>query len=89
MRRFYDHLHHVKTITTHMGEHVLKCIDGEKEPPKWLHRSHRVGHVLYLGTGVFALEWIHMHVVGVLCVIEVLTFVVGSDWPEVGDIDPE
>ena len=89
MRRLYDKISRVKAVTHHATEHVLACIDGEKEPPKWLHRCHRVGHVLYLGTGVFALEWVHLHIVGVLCVIEVLTFVVGSDWPEVEDIDPD
>lgn len=71
-----------------VGEHVLDCIDGEKEPPKWLHRSHRVGHVAYLGTALLSYHWLHEHMVFLLCIIELATFFVGTHWKSLEDIDP-
>jgi len=83
--------------------HVIDCIDGEKEPPRWLHRSHRVGHILFLGSGVAVVsgEALHLHqlvemlriphigVMGAVCCIEGLTFILGTSFEGFDEIDPD
>jgi len=67
--------------------HVINCIDGELEPPKWLHRSHRLGHVLYLGTALCGVEILHHGITYGLVCVEMMTFVVGAKWTEFDEID--
>jgi hypothetical protein len=75
--------------------HVIDCIDGEKEPPRWLHRSHRVGHILFLGSGVaiafgaHSVEILHYFVMGGVCFVECLTFVLGTSFEGFEEIDPD
>lgn len=57
--------------------HVLACIDGEKEPPRWLHRSHRVGYLAYYGTAALGLAHAHERIVWIVLGALVLSFFVG------------
>lgn len=83
--------------------HVIACIDGEKEPPRWLHRSHRIGHILFLGTGVAVIsgeffhyhdfvammKWPHIGSMGGVCVVECLTFFMGTSFEGFDEVDPD
>lgn len=78
---------HASVVTTH---HVIDCIDGKKEPPLWLHRSHRVLHLVYLVSAVFVIfHIIHEGVVVALTCVEASTFFMGVSSKEFREIDPD
>lgn len=58
--------------------HIIMCLDGEKEPPRWLHRSYRLGHLTYLCTAAIGVAAMHEHTVVVLCCLSLVSLVVGS-----------
>jgi hypothetical protein len=42
-----------------MFRHVLQCIDGEKKPPKWFHRTSTISFIVHFGCMVFGLSVFH------------------------------
>lgn len=60
-------------------KHILDNIDGKKRMPLWLHRAHRLGHLIYYGAMAFGLASIHDRIVLVVFALEGLSLVLGRE----------